>query len=154
MLATFAGYVLFIVGLILFGASVYWFRRAAQLRSWPRAEGVINQFSIAHVATTGGQTGDAPLAHWFVPTVNYTYTFRRRQYFGTKITIDGMAHMSQAQAEGVLLPFPAGQKVRVYVNPKDPADAVLLATIDSTAASGYAVVGVLLLGLVAYARFS
>ena len=153
MLVTVTGYVLVIVSFVLIGSSVYWFRRAAQLRSWPRADGTITQSSVRHVGTTGGTTGDAPLAHWFVPTVDYTYTFRGRQYFGDQITIDGLAHMFQGQAESILRPYQVGMKVRVYVDPKDPAYAVLLTRIDTTAASGYAVVGILLLGIVVYARY-
>ena len=152
MLVTIIGYILVIVGLALIGSSVYWFRRAAQLRSWPRADGIVNQSSPRHVSTTGGQTGDAPLAHWFVPTVNYTYTFRGRQYFGTLITADGMSHMGQGEAETILRHFQAGMKVRVYVNPKDPAYAVLLNSIDTVAASGWAVVGVLILWAVVYTK--
>ncbi len=106
--ALFAGMGLLFVGVGLFSVGQAW-----QARSWPAIPCQI----IASAAT---QTDDQ-----YKFEVRYRYTFEGRDHESTKHEKSPTADSDYAAMQRLVLRYPAGSDATCYVNPRDPAEAVL-----------------------------
>ena len=67
------------------------------------------------------------------PEVTYEYVVQGRKYTGSTIAIGGLGNRGDSQsASKALTEYATGKSVRVYYNPSDPADALLLPGVHAT----------------------
>jgi len=64
----------------------------------------------------------------YVPTIHYRYAVDGRTYDGRRWGY-GVNVSGEEEAERLVGPYPAGREVDVHYNPRDPADAILLAGV-------------------------
>jgi hypothetical protein len=119
------GYALFIFGLAAFILSMLAIRRAKASKSWPTTEGTITGTELESAYDDDGDLSG------YTPRVYYDYTIDGRTYSSGTYGIS-TGKMNQARAEQVIAPFLAGQKVRVFYNPKNQHDAVINTDFNRT----------------------
>jgi hypothetical protein len=91
-----------------------WLRtRSAQSRQWPSVEGTVLESRV----------DDAHL-EFMKPVLRYRYAVDGRSYLGFRVAFSGYGISRQAMAS-LIRPYAAGQPVRVYYDPGNPASAVL-----------------------------
>jgi hypothetical protein len=79
------------------------------------------------------------------PSVSYTFSVAGQEFRGSRVTLVPRNSISLQAVQSVLARYPVGGTVRVYYDPRDPANCVL-----STATNGsewaYAIGGALMMG--------
>ncbi len=107
----------FIVGAgVLYRAGVQ-LKRSLAARNWPVVAGTVVQSDLKVRRSQEGVS--------FAPHVVYRYAFGRHEYTARRIWLSGQVAGPRSWAERVVQRYPRGQRVRVYVNPQDPAESVL-----------------------------
>ena len=119
-------------GLVYAGALLTYAWRA---RSWPSVEGEIAATRLVRRETIDGDTGHTTERDYRY--VSYRYSVAGQPYrndrvvFGPAIVprsilpgVDPEPHAPEAAAR-LAAEFPRGRRIRVYYNPRDPADSVL-----------------------------
>jgi len=98
------------------------YTRAAEARSWPRAQARIVQSRVDTIhAQEVGNAGD------FLPHVRYDYIVHGRSYHGETIWLDERRSFDSANVAARELAFlEAGTAVEVIYNPGDPHEAALI----------------------------
>lgn len=152
MESTVYGTLFVILGLLSIGYAAHAYHRASRARSWPRAEGSIVQVSIKFDKRTVGEAGEQS-RDWYLPDIQYTYRVGGRSFAGNRIVIGELQSMPHENALEMVKPYRDGMKVRVYVDPSDPAYAVLEARTDLSSTFLYGSIGAALLFVVYYARY-
>jgi hypothetical protein len=108
-----------VVGAFLIGVAVRNIVRGAASRRWPQAQGrILRSFVLVHKHDDGGES--------FVPQIEFEYLVEGRTHRGMRLQYGRIGSGSRRRAERVLAPFPAGASVRVFFDPRKPADAVLV----------------------------
>jgi hypothetical protein len=153
MEGTIFGIIAVFFGLLSIGYSAYSYLRAAQSRSWPRAEGMVTQVSVKHAQSTQNPGAPNSSEEWYLPEIQYTYTVRGRSYTGNRIRIGEITAMPHEAVLQLVRPYRDGMKVRVYYDPSTPAFSVLETRTDNMTTIRYAAIGIALLAAVVYARF-
>lgn len=101
-------------GLLLLGVGGRVLLRSLPTTSWPSTLGVVEQSSVQPIGRSGPDEA----------RVSYRYVVAGRSYTGTRI---GYAlPSSDAGARTLANRYSQGSEVRVYYDPGDPADSVLL----------------------------
>lgn len=96
--------------------------RAAE--AWPTVIGEITASRIDSRLRRGG--GDASNREEYKALVSYRYRYNGVDYSGANVSFpDAGYQQSTSGAEARVAKYPAGSKVRVYVNPAQPAQACL-----------------------------
>lgn len=109
---------LFTVAAALAGAALIalslWLRaRSSQCRQWPSVEGTVLESRV----------DDAHL-EFMKPVLRYRYAVDGRSYVGFRVAFSGYGISRPAMAR-LIQPYTAGQPVRVFYDPGNPASAVL-----------------------------
>lgn len=103
-----------ILGLSLLGLGLYWIILGHQARSWTEVQGLI-QTSQASNSRIKGQ-GVSGIR------ISYRYEFSGRQYEGGRVSFGGI---DKNQVEKIRY-VSGGDRVLVYVDPKEPERSVLV----------------------------
>jgi hypothetical protein len=100
------------LGVVIRGALLLTRRRPEF--AWPTTEGFIRESRVEQ------------RKRW-AASIRYSYTFNGEKYDGTRIAplYEEGQYRTQQQAESDRRRYPYGKTVTVYVNPENPADAVL-----------------------------
>ncbi len=107
------------------------YQRAANQRSWPRVEAVVLSSEVEEYQHDEFSPKEYRLE------ILYGYEWEGEAMTGEKLTARGSSpSKDRAKIAGEAKDFPAGAKVTAYVNPADPASAILKP--DSKAA-GYSI---------------
>lgn len=115
-------------------ATIRWFRS----RHWSATTGTIVH-AIIEDATRKDDDSD-----WYLTRVRYRYTAEGKEYGGERQRfVDDRS--SYEEAQGIFQKYSAGDSVRVWYNPKNPAEAVLSRSVRTA----YVVVGIVGAGFVA-----
>ena len=116
----------FVLALALGMAVLAW--RAWQVKQaspgWPSVEG---EMLVAR-AFARNETGEArgtPAREWLTE-VRYRYTVQGRDYTGRRIRAFVGPYPDQASAMADVAPFQVGARVKVYYDPADPGNSVLV----------------------------
>jgi hypothetical protein len=108
-----------VVGAFLIGVAFRNILRGAASRRWPQAQGrILRSFVLVHKDDDGGEG--------FVPQVEFEYQVEGMTHRGMRLQYGRIGSGSRRRAERVLAPYPAGVSVRVFFDPRKPADAVLV----------------------------
>ena len=153
MEGTLFGIAAILLGVLSLGYALYTYRRGIESQSWPKAEGTIIHVSVKHAGSTGDVSKNESQREWYLPVIEYTYSVRGRTYKGNRILIGELSSMPHESALELLQPYREGAKVRVSYDPANPANAVLQTRVNTGAVARYAVIGIVLLLVVAYAKF-
>jgi hypothetical protein len=115
------GIVLSGLGLSMWIGIILGFRKNKSIQQWPSVSGRITESTVVG---SFQQTGRDRM--WIEqPKVSYTYTVKGHEYTGHTITIVEMDSSFKQAALDKIAPYPLGQDVPVFYNPKSPEDAVL-----------------------------
>ncbi len=110
--------VFFMIGLGIFGYSMYEAVKAYGSTDWPTVKGTIVDSRIGiHSGSEDGTT--------YTPDVMYEYWVQGKLYRAGNIRPSKLDESSPADAQRKLDRFPTGASVTVYYNPADPYDALL-----------------------------
>ena len=86
-------------------------------QSWPGVRAEVVSSSVDERRDSDGTS--------YSPEVTYRYDAGGRSYTSDRVTIMNWSHSDRASAEAVVLAHPPGAAVVAYVDPTDPASAVL-----------------------------
>jgi hypothetical protein len=101
------------------GFLIYGGVRQARAESFPTVEGRITRSEITtHRDSEGGTTFGADIA--------FTYRVDGTAYTSDRYRYGEMSSSDSSVASGVVRAHPVGANVRVFYNPRDPADAILM----------------------------
>jgi hypothetical protein len=99
---------------LAWATSVGW--KSFRASEWPTVSGTILASAIRVDRVSGGSA--------YTPTVSYRYEFAGHPYEGSRITAMDSAE-SQQTVNTIVKAFPPGRMVDVYVDPNNPAYALL-----------------------------
>lgn len=107
-------------GLLTYGRSMA--AKARQSLAWPSIEGQIAHAAVLYQpgTTSGGTTSAAT----YKADISYRYKVDGVDYSSARISVLDFASTA-GRAQGLVLRYPDGARVRVHYNPADHADAVL-----------------------------
>jgi len=101
-----------------------WGRARRSLR-WPHVEGVVEETWVRIERDATRDPGD-PQQAFYYPCVRYRYQVNGQTYTGERIHAGATEGWpTRGAAEEVLQPYPQGTTVRVYYDPRNPAEALL-----------------------------
>jgi len=110
-------------------------RRAKASMNWRPVDGTITRCTLQH---TVRERWTMPDLHWYRPRVEYSYSVDGKDYVGKRVYFG--AHewraSSSESSEWILLDYPVGSAVQVFVDPARPAESVLERGRDAVA-NGY-----------------
>ena len=109
---------------------------------WPAVDGTVTAVEVVRVERRGRVPFTVPAVR-----VAYEYAYGDRAYSGDRLRADGDAVNPDSAAGRAWLALRPGERVVVYVNPADPAQAAL----DRAASGRWLPNGLALLGLAAVA---
>lgn len=114
---------------LLFGVTMYLgiqqAREMGASRDWSTTEGVIDTSRIARRHKTSSEHTSPAARHEYSVTVQYSYHVDGVSYSGSRLRIRPVKYRSKENAQRELAEYPAGQRVRVYYDPKQPERSVL-----------------------------
>jgi hypothetical protein len=88
-------------------------------RKWPQIEGVVVNSTIKK------QQGSPYGAHQYIPIIDYEYSYEGKTYSSSKRRAGNYASGASEDAEAIHSRYPAGSRVKVFVDPRDPSNSVL-----------------------------
>jgi hypothetical protein len=97
--------------------------QAQASKNWPAVAGAVTLSEVGHGTSTDsdGDTHDS-----YHPRVEYTYQVGEQTLAGKQIAFGVVKVSSNPRgAEAVIAKYPLGAPVTVYINPSNPAEAVL-----------------------------
>jgi hypothetical protein len=83
----------------------------AQFR-WPKAHGTVVVSTVS-------------LSNGYFPEVEYRYVHEGRSYYGIDVNSGAVGRVSRSDVERIIAKYPVGSSVVVFVNPREPHNAVL-----------------------------
>ncbi len=86
---------------------------------WPKAECQIIRSNVRETDSRGRKTGD------FYINVEYQYAFKGQNFVSDQFRLRAAAYQDYGKVERLVQGFPTGARTTCYVNPKQPAEAVL-----------------------------
>jgi hypothetical protein len=107
--------------------------------TWPHVEGRVVSSTLAVVGREKNKTT-------YAPNVAYTYAVGGKQYESSRLTLTPQNSISRQSIESILARYPAGGTIRVFHDPKDPANCVL-STNPTGVEWAYPLGGVILVGV-------
>jgi len=116
-------FLLISLGLFILGGVLHSVYKSHFAKNWPAVSGVIvsSKAEVSSRATTTGSVGVSSVG------ILYSYSIKRRKYIGSNI---GFSFLGQAttkdKVQAQLDMYPAGKPVRVFYNPNDYTESVLL----------------------------
>ena len=131
---TAAGIVCAAIGLLFTVVCVSVMSKANDSESWPTVEGTVLE---SKVVKKEEKNDDGETTIMYTADVAYRYDFGGRSYKSAKVSHVKSSSSSSAEAETTAARYAPGRRVRVFVNPSDPSDAVL-----ETSAGGGPVLGI------------
>ena len=110
---------LVLAGLALLRKSLGELIRALASKRWPTAEGRI----LKCVRDSYSVSEDGPPSG--LPDVEYSYSVDGVDHIGTRISFADLAYLGDGATAGFVKKHPRGGKVRVFYDPKNPANSLL-----------------------------
>lgn len=101
-------------------------KKARAATTWAEVPGEILSSRIESRTTTD-EDGDETT--WHTPQVSYRYAFQGSEFVGQRLRFGSTKTLNAKKAEDMLAPYPAGANVTIRVNPANPAEATLEATL-------------------------
>lgn len=89
---------------------------------WPAVEGQVTESK----AVRGCYIGSRYRSTSYSPLVIYSYVYESKSYRSSQIAFGPKDCGGELQAQSVVSAYPAGTRVKVWVNPKAPAEATLV----------------------------
>lgn len=131
-----------IIGISITGVGLFHVWKQFSTRKWQYTYGELLKTDIVYSPRiVDGQEVDA-----YLPTVRYAYEVNGTSYEGYKLRYGGTGHHThRQQAEYVLERFNKIDKLKVYFDPENPEESVLIRDAVSRGAIGYLVIGGLLI---------
>jgi hypothetical protein len=126
-------------GAAVLGYGIRLIRDARACANWPQVDGRILRAEISVVGRERNRIT-------YAPNVTYTYSVAGKPYESSRLTLVPRNSISRQAVEGTLARFPVGQNVRVFHDPADPANSVLLTTTTG-AEWAYPLGGLVLIGV-------
>lgn len=123
-------------------------KRLGEIRRWGKVPGRIVRAEIeqGHTVDSDGDRSD-----FFEPKLVYEYEADGQVRRGSRISQDGVAFANRRKAEAFLADKQPGSEVPVWVNPKDPDEALL--TVEGSSGWGMPIFFFLLAFAVAIGLF-
>lgn len=91
---------------------------------WPSVEGVMLTSQPRSLNDNPAEPEGAK--HDWVAEVRYAYTVNGASYTGNRLQAFGRRYMTQDEVRRELAPFPVGARVKVFHDPDQPANSVLI----------------------------
>jgi hypothetical protein len=114
-------------------ASIAGYRKGRRIQTWPQTTGRVTQSEI--VRRQGQRT------YIEEPHVFFSYSVDGTEYVGHTMSVLEVDTSLKQDAEAKLRPYPVGQEVAVFYNPKDPKDSLLEKETSGTALLGWGLLG-------------
>lgn len=112
-------YLLLGIVVSLFSTAVFELPRAVASSGWPTARGVILTSEVREVGWSEDTSG-------WCPELSYEYPVAGRKYVSHNVELQDICISNLGSyARRVVERYPAGKKVEVYYDPRDPSRAVL-----------------------------
>jgi hypothetical protein len=99
-------------------------RKARQAAEWPRVPCIILSIGVDTVSTRGASRSGSS-SPGYGPRVQYHYDVDGRRHIGTRLWLGQTLFNTRAEVEEIIRPYPTGSAHRCFVDPRDPARAVL-----------------------------
>jgi len=103
--------------------------KAHHSKTWDVVSCRIDQSSIDEKKNSDGDS-------MFEAKIGYQYMYGSQQYSGDKIYFGYTSSSEQEDSSQLIAAFPEGKEVKVYINPKNPKEAVLIPGITRFALIG------------------
>ncbi len=107
-----------LVGLGILGDALWNWHRARLSLGWSVVDGLVTMAEVHERITLEGSAG-------FEPRIVYVYDVAGEPYESDRLTFGRAVRMDADTAQAWVAPYDENPHVRVYVNPRQPADAVL-----------------------------
>ena len=111
------------VAILIYGIGLV--RDARTCASWPSVEGRIVSAEPQVVAREKDR-------RTYAPNVTYTYQVGGRNYESSRLTLVPRNYSTLSSVQSVLAAYPAGNTVKVFHDPADAANCVLVTTSTGT----------------------
>ena len=112
-------FIFVLVGIALGIYGVGLVRDARRCATWPTVEG--------HVVRTDAQVVSREKdKRVYAPNVVYTYTVNGKTYESSRLTLVPRNYNQLSTVQGILAQYPAGGTTKVFHDPDDPANCVLV----------------------------
>ena len=99
-------------------------KKAQESTGWPSVDGVITKTWTNESRDTDE---DGFTSYSYTPKWQYQYQLGGQTYSSEQVTFGGeKSYSNRKKAEQELIKYPQNGRVRVYYNPQDPADSVLV----------------------------
>jgi hypothetical protein len=118
------GYILFTAGLVLtvtLGSAAW---RGFNTLDWQQTNGIMYRSTMSQTTQLGEQS-------LFQPDVEYRYQYRGDTYTGNKLYFTDSPFSGAGNLAETLGAFPVGSVQLIYINPKNPTEAVLIRGVQS-----------------------
>jgi hypothetical protein len=102
-------------GIALFGYGLRNFAKDRASRAWPTVEGYVN--------AVRGVEGYRGIRHL---QLTYEYSVAGRRYAGTRYSFGWLAGVTGRHADRFITQHPRGSALKVYHNPNNPAEALIM----------------------------
>lgn len=109
----------FLGGALLLGMALRNIARGTASRNWPETSGTILRTFVSVQTDSEGAKG-------YTPSIEYEYIVEGSRHKGTRLQYGQVGSWSREHAERTIAAYAAGTSVRVFVNPRNPKDSVLL----------------------------
>lgn len=123
-----------IILVVMLGIDLQVYLQWYQAREWPSVPG-----RILHSRLVRPEGGGSPL-----PEILYEYQIRGERYLGSRISVSDGASFDWHPAERYVENYPPGRRVRVHIDPADPAKAFLEPRLYPETLASTAGIGLLL----------
>jgi hypothetical protein len=127
------------IGLGFFAIFIWKLRKTRRAMSWPTVSGRI----VSSAVVKSGRGEDTE----YQPAIRYEYQVNGKS-FGSDVCRFGFEDgATEGESEQAVGQYPAGRTVSVYVNPDEPAEAVLEPGLTGSSTRSYVVVGTVFFGM-------
>jgi uncharacterized protein YneF (UPF0154 family) len=134
--------ILLFMGLIQGGVGGFFIMRSMRTNSWPTTQGTVTISTVSSRMTTDDDGDSYPV---YEAMVHYRYKVNGKSHIGKNVSFGEYAVNTDTRAKRVSASYPVGKSVKVYYNPENHGEAVLV-----PGALGlypiFLVVGILLIG--------
>ena len=112
---------------IIFGIAVFCFGcrdllRASQSRTWPTAQGIIQESSVEYQWDTSVNSGSRGFYH---AKIMYDFTVDTKTLSGNKVAFGDYDLSYSSRARKIVNRYPKGKAVTVYYDPQNPQVCIL-----------------------------
>jgi len=113
------GIIFIVVGVAIFGLGINLYKKAKASETWPTVDGVVFSSEVSSYKDSKKNTR-------YSANVNYSYMIENKEYTSNDISMSEVTSSNVSSAEKICKQYPEGTKVKVFYNPENPDESLLI----------------------------